>query len=215
MNQSDYQRIAAQYENEEFDTKDEFMFVQGTFPVIISTPHSVTHFRQNKMKIGEYMTAAIAIALHQQLNCSYITKRKNNFTDPNFDIIHPFKQAIIDYIETNKVEFLIDLHIMSSKRKPAIEIGTGKGKNIFNRTDIVHHLIESFTHYHIKPVIVDQLFTASNPNTVSSTIARETQIPCIQIEINWRLLDSASKKYQIDNIVLALQQAIRQSIASY
>lgn len=205
-----YERISTQYELEQFDSGEEFLLQQGHIPVLISTPHSVTHFRNDKEKTGEFMTAAIAQKLHEVTGCSIITKIKNNLTDPNFDETHPFKDAMVHFVQANNVRFVFDLHIMSSKREAAIEIGTGKGKNIFHKNHIATHLKNAFEKQAITPVIVDELFTAGNPNTVCSTVAKQAQIPCVQIEMNWRIVNTKESSSQIDGIIEAFAEVIQQ-----
>ena len=203
-----YKAIEQQYEQQSFSTDKEFQLIAGTIPILVSAPHSVTHFREGKQKIGEFMTAALAIRLHELTGCSYITKMHNNGTDPNFDTWHPYKDTIVHYVQTQHVQVVLDLHIMSSKREANIEIGTGKGKNLFGQTRLVQELLDAFKDQALQPIIVDELFTGGNPNTVSSTVARQCGIPVIQLEINWRLLDTSSPSQQIDRIVNALQQFI-------
>lgn len=206
------QQIELQYELEQFPDELEFQIITGTLPLLISAPHSVTHFREGKSKFGEFMTAAIAISLNELVGCSYITKRKNNFTDPNFDAQHPYKNEIIKFVQHNPTLFIIDLHIMSNKREANIEIGTGKGKNIFGQTELIAQLVQAFEAQQLQPIIIDELFTGGNPNTVSSTIARETNIPCIQIELNWRLLDTSNSNHKIQEVLLALKQFIERTV---
>lgn len=205
-------RLEQQYELEQFPNDREFELIAGNCPVLISAPHSVTHFREGKTKFGEFMTAPLAIALHEAIDCAYITKQKNNLTDPNFDAVHPYKQEIIQFVTANDIRFMLDLHIMSSKRVPNIEIGTGKGQNIFGQTKLIQLLIEAFEAETLEPIIVDELFTGGNPNTVSSTVAKATQIPCIQIEINWRLLDHKSEQQKVKQVIHALQRFIKQAL---
>lgn len=207
MKHVNYDQIASQYEHEQFQSDAEFLIQPGAIPVLISTPHSVTHFRQGKAKFGEFMTAAIAHKLHETIGCSIITKIKNNLTDPNFDTQHPFKDAMVEFVQSNNIRLVLDLHIMSAKREAAIEIGTGKGKNVFFNTNIAQVLQNNFEQHAIAPVIVDQLFTAGNPNTVCATVASRTNIPCVQLEMNWRIVDVNNETNQIDAVVAALAEA--------
>lgn len=196
------------YQHEDFESMETFQITEGELPVILSAPHSVTHFRNGKEKIGECMTGALVTILQKRLNCYCISKTKNDLTDPNFDDVHPYKEAIKQLVREKHISYLLDLHIMSSKRDPAIEIGTGKGKNIFHDFQFVTILKETFEKFQIRPVIVDELFSGGFKNTVSSEISRSTNIPCVQIEINWRLLDLASSNHQVVDVLNALEESI-------
>jgi hypothetical protein len=196
------------YKEESLQTSDTFEILLGEMPVVVSAPHSVTHFRKGQPKQGEFMTGVLAKLIQEKLNCCCITKTKNDFTDPNHDSKHPYKEAIIEMVSERGISFLIDLHIMSPLRTAAIEIGTGKGRNVFNDHFYEDVLKQNFENHSIEPVIVNELFTGGFKNTVSSTISREANIPCIQIEINWRLLNPLSHDHQIievlDSLILSI-----------
>lgn len=202
------------FRNESFETDETFTFVQGDIPIIISAPHSVKHFREGKEKVGEFMTGALAIALNKSTGCSIIYKTKNDFTDPNYDQKHDYKTELIDLIDKYQIKMLIDLHIMSDTREPDIEIGTGTLKNINFDKNLLSIFTSIFQKANIQKVIVDKFFTAGNPNTVSSSIHAATKIPCVQIEINWRLLSLDSKDNKVTTVIQVLE-SICQELLSY
>lgn len=196
------------YKEESFETMDTYEIIFGEIPVVVSAPHSVTHFRKGQPKQGEFMTGVLAKLLQEQLNCCCITKTKNDLTDPNHDSQHPYKEAIIEMVDERGISFLIDLHIMAPERPAAIEIGTGKGRNVFH--DILYEDVikQNFENQGIGPIIVNEHFTGGFKYTVSSTISREAKIPCIQIEINWRLLNPLSQDHQILEVLDSLATSI-------
>ncbi|SOC02595.1 hypothetical protein SAMN05880501_10370 [Ureibacillus xyleni] len=196
------------YKEENFPESSTFELIKGELPVILSSPHSVTHFREGKLKQGEFMTGAIVKVLQKKLNCFAITKTKNDFSDPNYDDIHPYKEAVKEIVTEHHLRFLMDLHIMSSKRPNAIEIGTGVGKNVFHNTKYEGIIKESFESKSIAPVIIDELFTGGFKNTVCSDVSKSVGIPCIQIEINWRLLDLATENHQVQKVLDSLTTSI-------
>lgn len=190
------------------DFPESFEILKGELPIILSSPHSVTHFREGKIKQGEFMTGALVKILQKRLNCFAITKTKNDLTDPNYDGFHPYKEVIKKVVTEFNLKYLFDLHIMSSKRPSAIEIGTGNGKNVFNNPQYAGIIKESFESQNITPVIIDELFTGGFKNTVSSEVSKTVGIPCIQIEINWRLLDLASPNHQVQGVIDSLTNSI-------
>jgi hypothetical protein len=200
--------LEAQYKNESFNTDGTYELIKGTEPFILSAPHSVTHYREGKPKYGEFMTGVLAKTLQQHFKCSCITKIENDLTDPNYDITHPYKDEIIELAKQKQMKFLLDLHIMSSERKPAIEIGTGMGRNVFGDDTYAKVLKDNFEKHGITPVIVDEHFTGGNPNTVSSTVSRNNRIPCVQIEINWRLLNLVNEQQQLFSVFESLKSSI-------
>jgi hypothetical protein len=196
------------YKQEAFQTEETFEIMTGKIPVLISAPHSVTHFRKGQPKQGEFMTGVIARLLQERLNCYCITKIHNDLTDPNFDTEHPYKEAIIRLVVEQGIFFHIDLHIMASERSAAIEIGTGNGRNVFFNNYYEEVFKQDFERQGIGPIIVNELFTGGYKNTVSSTISREAHIPCIQLEINWRLVNPLSHKHQIYEVLDSLTSSI-------
>ncbi|WP_462412397.1 N-formylglutamate amidohydrolase [Neobacillus sp. Marseille-QA0830] len=203
-------RMELDYKQENFQQEQAYDIISGSLPVIISAPHSVTHFRDGKPKQGEFMTGVLAKYLQKRLDCWCITKTRNDRTDPNFDPVHPYKQAICDLVNDNEISLLIDLHIMAPKRPAAIEIGTGKGKNVFHDGLYAQVLKHHFETSGISPVIVDERFTGGFPYTVSSNVSSHTNIPCVQIEINWRLLDLTSGKHQFFTLLESMATSIKQ-----
>ncbi|WP_102345386.1 hypothetical protein [Bacillus sp. Marseille-P3661] len=185
-----------------------FIIEKGTHPIMLSAPHSVPQLRKGKPKMGEFLTGVLVQLIHQQTNCFAAYKTKNMQDDANFDESNPYKDALVHCIQNEQINFLIDVHIMSSKRPASIEIGTGKGKNIAKGDLSIEELTKVFQQYDIQPVIVDQLFTAGNPNTVSSTVARLCGISCIQIEINWELLNLENGEKNFLNVLNSLQNIV-------
>jgi hypothetical protein len=200
--------MESNYKEESFQTMDTYEIIIGDMPVLVSAPHSVTHFRKGQPKQGEFMTGVIAKLLQERLNCFCITKTKNDSTDPNYDSEHPYKESIKEMVDERGISFLIDLHIMAPERPAAIEIGTGKGRNVFNNYRYVEVLKQHFESHGIRPIIIDEHFTGGFKNTVSSTVSREAHIPCIQIEINWRLINPLSKDHQIFEVIHSLTSSI-------
>jgi hypothetical protein len=196
------------YKEESLQTEGTFEIILGEMPIVVSAPHSVTHFRKGQPKQGEFMTGVLAKLLQEQLNCCCITKTKNDLTDPNHDTKHPYKAAIIEMVAKRGISYLIDLHIMAPERLAAIEIGTGKGRNVFHDNLYEDVLKQNFENQGIGPIIVNEHFTGGFKNTVSSTISREANIPCIQIEINWRLLNPISHDHQILEVLNSLTTSI-------
>ncbi|MEH7249924.1 hypothetical protein V7114_24465 [Neobacillus niacini] len=202
--------LEMKYREENFPGSDTFEIIHGHLPILISAPHSVTHYRNKNVKQGEFMTGVLATLLQERLDCYSITKTKNDNSDPNFDEVHPYKEKVKELIKKHKISFLIDLHIMANKRPAAIEIGTGSGKNVFMDDHYANVLRETFESHMIRPVIVDEHFTGGFKNTVSSDVSRSVRIPCIQIEVNWRLLDVNSTNHQIFAVIDSLEASIKQ-----
>lgn len=186
-----------------------FEIVDGTGPVIVSAPHSVEQTRKGAVKHGEYQTGVLCKLLHRQLQCPIAYKLQNNQDDANYDAVCNYKTALVAFVRKNHCRFLLDLHQMAPFRPEMINIGTGKGRNIYMRQDLVGKMTAIFTARAIWPVTIDTPFNAAFPHTVSATIARECQIPCFQIEINSRLLSDHYPEYNFDAVLAALSDIVQ------
>jgi hypothetical protein len=182
-----------QYENffiyEESNDLIGHIIIKGSNKILLSAPHSVTQTRNGSSKIGEFRTGVIVKILTEKTNCNGIYKTKNLQDDANFDVNSPYKSDLVKFIEKNDISLVIDLHIASPKREFDIEIGTGHGKNLLDRKDI-YGLINKTLKREYKKVQTDKLFSASFEHTISSSVARITGIPTVQLEINFSIIQS-------------------------
>ncbi|QQE80323.1 hypothetical protein [Alicyclobacillus sp. SO9] len=114
---------------EQFDDDSGFRIEQGVIPVIVSASHAVSQWREDKIKRGEFRTGPISLWLHQTTNCHAIYKTKNKMDDANFDKRSTYRDALIQHIQANSVQYLLDLHMMHPSRHSGIDIGTANGRN--------------------------------------------------------------------------------------
>jgi len=163
---------------------EDFNIENNNSIVMFSAPHSFPQLRDGEIKSAEPKTRFLVEALSKQFNCSYIYKTKFYNNDPNWDEKSTYKEQLVDFISENNIKFLFDIHSMYYERPVDICIGINSGKNILNRYDILDMLVTSFKNTGLSTVLVDNPFSASNPNTVSAYISNTCMIPCFQIEIN-------------------------------
>ncbi len=180
-----------------------FEIINGELPIMISAPHSVSQTRNNKIKVAEPATGILAKMLHDELNCPIIYKTMNCHDDANYDKKSPYKDALLEYINNHHIMFLIDLHQLSPTRDIIIDIGTGGFKNI-NNIDFINIFLKAFSKQNIGIIQVDKPFKASMPYTISSYIASRTGIPCLQLEINTKVLSSL----KLEAVLEALKEIV-------
>ena len=167
----------------------DFHLIKGNSPVLVSAPHSVTQFRNGKPKTGEFRTGVIAQLLQEKTGCYSLFKTKNMQDDANFDSFSPYREFAKRLVEDEKIEYVLDLHIMAPTRPYDIDLGTGRGKNIKGKIAQVKQIEKIFQLNGVKEVRIDHLFTAGYPYTVSADLAKSCNIFCLQIEMNWQLLE--------------------------
>lgn len=181
--------------NDKYKSDEGYLIRKGNDVILISAPHSVTQYRDGKIKKGEFRTGSIAEILHKKLNTNIAIKTKNLNDDANYDKESIYKNAIRDFILNNDVKLLLDIHIASPKRKFHIDIGTGYGKNIKGRFDCLNIILDNFKKSCYE-AYVDNVFAASNINTVSAFIAETCNIPTFQFEINWNCIENDEKLFK-------------------
>lgn len=169
-----------------------FEIVAGDLPVVVSAPHAVTHEREGRVKPSGDYAGAMALVLALWTGCHAIVASRFDGCDPNWDPIEgsAYKQALVAHVLKAGVRFCLDLHGMVSASPSIVALGTADGTTVASRPEvgaiaerILRARLEPLVERHHKPIVVDGALAARNPNTVSSTIARECGIPCVQVEV--------------------------------
>lgn len=183
----------------------------GSVPILLSAPHSVNQIRNGRLKVADGFTGGIVKYLAKESNTSYIIKTFNNQDDANYDIEqNPYKEKILELIQKNNIKLLLDIHGCSNRHRFHIDIGTDNGNNIKGREDILQELINSLERAQIDKIQVDKKFKAHPINTISKTIAMNSEIPCIQIEIaNYYRIPIKQNRQRVEQIIIALEDFIK------
>ncbi len=187
-----------------------FHYIEGDLPILLSAPHSVTQQRNGKEKQGEFLTGPLVMHLQQQLNCHAIFKTNNLMDDANYDPKSTYRNFIKKLVLEHSILFLLDFHIMAPARPYNIDLGTGRGKNIRHNQGpkIVNHIQQTLIDHGINDVLIDNIFTAGYPYTVSADVSKSCNIFCLQIEMNWKLLEGASDSLYFKKILKAMETII-------
>jgi hypothetical protein len=169
-----------------------FEIVSGTLPVIVSTPHAVTHVRDGRPKPSEDYTGAMALVLAHECGCHAIVASRTSDCDPNHDPLERsrYKQALVAYVREQGIRLLIDLHGMSAASGALVALGTADGTTV--RADpevrdaasaILRERLTPLAERFGRTVEVDGELAARGEHTVCATVARECGIACLQIEM--------------------------------
>ena len=185
-----------------------FIIKKGEGCVMLSAPHAAEQTRNGRKKYGEYITGVIVNMLHDELGVPIICKEKNCGDDANRDEKCRYKNKLKKYVEKNGIKYLIDLHQMNPEREEYVDIGTGEGKNVAMDPSIADIAVEVFADKGIPNVFVDKPFCAVHPYTVSAFISRECGIPCLQIELNTRIVSKRYDDNRFEEVMAALKELI-------
>lgn len=187
-------------------TRDEdFAFLQGTTPIIFSAPHNVEQVRNGVFKYAEPGTGVLAHFLHETIGASAIIKTSNNGDDANYDDESPYKDFLIDHIQTHDYAFLIDLHQMSPQREQDVILGSGKGQNTQGYDTLADDVAGVLINEGLSNVVIDDIFPALGNTRVTSTIHENTGLPSLQMEMNTKYFDPAHKEFNPEPFMRALE----------
>ena len=190
--------------------EDSFEFTLGSITdFIISTPHSVLQTREGKEKLAEPYTGVIAKLLNSYYGYSILCKTKNCDDDANYDEKSSYKEFLYNYCKKYKPILVIDLHGLSKKRECTINLGTNYGQTLFDDTELLGDIIQSFRNIGISKITTDHPFDSSG-KTIAGWISSKTKQKAIQIEINSGYFDMTSANIvKIVNALHHLCQKLR------
>lgn len=172
------------------------IIVDGKAKIMISCPHTVVHYRNGAKKLDEPDTLYLADYLHKKFDLPYVYKVKSDNEDANYDVQSRYKDMVVDYIMSNDIKLLIDLHQLYQGRKEIINLGINSFANI-NSTIYLNKLIRSFSRNNVGLISIDEPFAASRTKTISNYVHVKTRIDCIQAELNCKIFKSEVKYKQV------------------
>ncbi len=204
-----------------------FIIEKGTIPVMISAPHAVNQYRDGKLKWADRYTGGIARYLHRATGCHLICSCMFTKADPNYDPPgkNPYQDALRGYLNNNRVRLLIDLHGAAREREYAVEMGTAperdQASGVCREEDPSLHehpfvapQIKEILEKNFRDLTADRreiwknrLFDAGDQNTVTKFISENTDVACIQLEINGIYRDPENEK-EFSALVASLTEII-------
>ncbi len=102
----------------------DYLLKKGSMPILLSAPHAVKQYREDKIKKSDYLTGALAIYLAQKCNASYLVRIFNNFEDPNYpigktlpSIESHYLKVLKQFLQEQKTFLVVDLHGCSDTKK--------------------------------------------------------------------------------------------------
>jgi len=173
------------------DHQPEYVHIKGNIPVLLSAPHGAVHTRDDKCKEEDEYTAGLARLIGTRTGAHVIYARRKSGTDPNADTTAPYKQALRQIVQENKINFVLDLHGANKDRDFGIALGTMHGKSCSE--EVRQIIVEIFEKYGITEagnglsrLDVDQLLPGEGNNRREPIVkfCHRNSLPAVQIEIN-------------------------------
>ena len=174
-----------------------FEILNGARKILISAPHAVEQTREGKIKLPEPVTGQIARELNK-LGFSAIIKTENLGDDANYDLCHPYKQALLEYCKENNICFVVDLHQLSYKREMDFCLGIGEeNKNLLTHKTLALDLVNLASKYGFEMRINDPF---SAPEKTVSGFCCIKDLPSCELEINSGLIASYCNATRYDDV---------------
>jgi len=168
--------------------KDVAEVVHGKIPVILSTPHSVNHTREDgTFKEVDTFTGGIGQVVQRYTGCSlvYLAGSGRGFKVRQTR----YRNALRAVMPENEGRvFLIDLHGAKKGSPFDVDLGTLYGKSISSH--FVEEIKEKFLANGISDVRENFKFSAGNKTTVTNYAYNHLKIPAVQMEVEYRFRDA-------------------------
>ena len=181
-----------------------FEILPGEGRVMLSVPHVVEQLREGRRKTAETHTGPLAEYVSVKTGCPVIYKRVTDTDDPNDSPESPYREALIRFLDSGEVRYLIDLHELDGARPQDFNLGTGRGANLEGDKSFLEVLTQELSP--IGRVFLDEPFAALGDRRVATVVAERCGIPAIQFEINSRLLADSDTFFRIGD---ALSSAVK------
>lgn len=169
----DFEKIIIELENEEFDS--DFIIKKGNIPILFTAPHTMNQ----KNKLSEPYTKAIALYLNKYFGVNCMIKIKDTGIDANKDNRDEFKTELIRFIKKNNIKLVLDLHGSKLDRDFDVEFGTLN--NLSASFSTVKELEEAFTENGINSIKYNDPFKGG---AITQYIYNLKDVDVIQLEIN-------------------------------
>ncbi|TBL80720.1 N-formylglutamate amidohydrolase [Paenibacillus thalictri] len=159
-----------------------YAYQPGSCPILVSCPHTVNHWREERVKEMDEYTGALGLMLKSLTDCHLMYTTKLYDEDPNFVLGGVYKTELAKLAQKHGIRLVIDLHGASSAREFDIDLGTQYGKTL--REPAAAILLEQLHNGGLPDVRWNDTFAAAGAGTVTAYTAKHLNIQCVQVEIN-------------------------------
>lgn len=173
--------------------EDEYRYLPGSLPVLVSAPHGAMHTRDVEKEEDEF-TAGLAQLIGARTGAHVLYARRKSHSDPNYTPTNPYKTSLLQFAHQHGIRFVLDLHGAHASRDFGVALGTMHGKSCSPRER--HLLIETLERNGITQqgsglarLDVDIALPAEggrDRQTVTG-FCKLHRLPAAQLEINARL----------------------------
>ena len=163
-------------------TEEKFRVLSGNNSVLLSAPHSVNQLREDDVRDAEKYTGAIVRYLSQRTS-SYAIFQIFTHSDPNTDLEHNYKDAIINLIENFNIKILLDIHSSTFTDDTDIDIVTNNRETLCKMDSLIDKFKLLAVQHNIK-VDEHNVPNKEKENEIISAASLLCGIPSIRLVIN-------------------------------
>ncbi len=172
--------------------REEFSYLPGRIPILISAPHGAVHMRGGRPKQEDEYTSGFARVVGEFSNAHVIYSHHMSRTDPNWYPNVPYKQRLQQILEEEEIRFVLDIHGVAEHRTFGIAIGTMRGESCPRHLGIIiqhlsSHGFKGDAQEPLRRVDVDHAFTAvglRGQETITRFVWQKHRVPVAQFELH-------------------------------
>ena len=187
-------------------TEEKYRVLSGNNNILLSAPHSVNQIREDDVRDAEKYTGALTRYLSQKTS-SYAIFQLFTHADPNTDMEHNYKDAIINLIENFNIKILLDIHSSTFADDTDIDLVTNKRESLCGMDSLIDKFKLLAEKHNIK-VDENNVPNKDKGNEIISSASLLCGIPCIRLVINNKHIDAESDDNKLLNICNLLEDFI-------
>ena len=174
------------------DDSEDFDYISGRVPILLSAPHGTVHTRLRKPKQEDEYTSGFAKLIAEMANAHVLYTRYRSLTDPNWYPNTSYKKILQRIIERENIRFVLDIHGVAEHRRFGIALGTLSGKSCPQHRDLIIRHLERFGFSQdaddvLQRLDLDRMFTAEGikgQETITRFVSKRLAVPAAQFELH-------------------------------
>ena len=203
------------------DGQPSFRYLPGRLPVLLSAPHAAAHMRNGRLKEEDDYTGGLALLAGEISGAHVLYACCKSDTDPNFDLVAPYKIALKHLVRRHRIGFVLDVHGCAAYREFGIGLGTMRGQSCPQHLRLILTTLHRLGYREGGPwlsrIDIDQTFSAAGgprQETITRYCWQKLRVPAAQLEFNSylrvvRRMPEASERDPFQGDPVHIQRAVR------
>jgi hypothetical protein len=174
--------------------EEDFRYIPGSKPVLVSAPHGAAHYRNGRLKEEDEYTGAIVQYLSDTTGSHGLYLRRQSPNDSNYDHETQYKRFLRSTIREQGIQFVLDLHGSSDRHDFGMALGTMNGRSC---PEQISTILEVLKEHGFHPdgngynrLDIDGRFTASGgyrQETITRFVKDSLGVNAVQVELASRI----------------------------